>query len=305
MDFLPTYIMRGRMQAIMVASSCALLSIIIPPVSIVSSAAVALVTLRRGAAEGGYILVCACLASALLGIFVLDSFEFPILYGLMLWSPVWLISVVLREGRQLFLAIEIVIAIAAIAVAGAYLYQPDMAQFWQAQLDPLLKPALIKSYPEMPVVDITRSLSVFYHFVVTGVVALIYVSGVLAGLFLGRWWQANLYNPGGFKQEYLNLQGENGLAIATLLIVTSALLFSGQAAEICWNVSILLFMLYALVGTIILHCACATLKMKRFILPFLYITMMIIPHALIPAAVIGFIDTWLNLRNKIPNQTSV
>jgi hypothetical protein len=213
--------------------------------------------------------------------------------------------VVLREGRHLFLAIEIVIAIAAIAVTGAYLYQPDMAQFWQTQLDPLLKPALIQSYPEMSVADITRSLSVFYHFIVTGVVALIYVSGVLAGLFLGRWWQASLYNPGGFKQEYLNLQGENGLAIATLVIVAAAVLLSGQAAEICWNVSLLLFMLYALVGTIILHCACATLKMKRFILPFLYITMIIIPHALIPAAVIGLIDTWLNLRNKIPNQTSV
>ncbi len=289
----------------MVASAFALLSLIFPPVSIVSSASVALVTLRRGAAEGGYILVCACLASALLGIFVIESFQFPILYGLMLWSPVWLVSVILREGRHLFLAIEIVIAIAAMAVAGAYLYQPDLAQFWETQLGPLLKPALMQSYPQMSVAEIERSLSVFYHFIVTGVVALIYVAGVLAGLFLGRWWQANLYNPGGFRQEYLNLHGQNSLAIATLIILAAALLFSGVIAEICWNVSILLFVLYALVGTIILHCAFATLKMKRFMLPFLYITMMLIPHALIPAAILGLADTWLNLRNKIPNPTSV
>lgn len=305
MEFLPTFIMRGRMQAIMVASGFALLSLILPPVSIVSSASVALITLRRGATEGGYILVCACLASALLGIFLMDSFQFPMLYGLMLWSPVWLVSVILREGRHLFLAIEIVIAIAAMAVAGAYLYQPELAQFWEIQLDPLLKPALIQSYPDMPVADIERSLSVFYHFIVTGVVALIYVAGVLAGLFLGRWWQANLYNPGGFKQEYLNLQGQSGLAVITLVILSAALLFSGRVAEICWNVSLLLFVLYALVGTVILHCAFATLKMKRFMLPFLYITMMLIPHALIPAAILGLADTWLNLRNKIPNQTSV
>lgn len=293
------------MQAIMVASVFALLSLIFPPVSIVSSASVALITLRRGAKEGGYILICACLASALLGIFLMGSFQFPILYGLMLWSPIWLISVILREGRHLFLAIEVVIAIAAIAIAGVYFYQPDMAQFWQTQLDPLLKLALTQSYPDMPVADIARSLSVFYHFIVTGLVALIYVAGVLAGLFLGRWWQANLYNPGGFKKEYLNLQGQNELAIVTLVIMSAALLFSGVIAEICWNIGVLLFMLYALVGTIVLHCVFATMKMKRFMLPFLYITMLLIPHALIPAAILGLADTWLNLRNKIPNQTSV
>jgi hypothetical protein len=158
MEFLPTYVMRGRMQAIMVAASFALLSIIIPPVSIVSSASVALVTLRRGAREGGYILACACLASALLGVFLMGDFQAPMLYGLMLWSPVWLISVILREGRHLFLAIEIVLAIAAMSVVGAYLYQPDLAHFWQTQLNPLLKPAITQAYPDIPVEDITLVL---------------------------------------------------------------------------------------------------------------------------------------------------
>jgi hypothetical protein len=305
MGFLAAYIMRGRMQAIMLASVSALLSLVFPPVSIVSSASVALVTLRRGAAEGWYILVCACLASALLGVFLMDSYQFPLLYGLVLWTPVWLISVVLREGRHLFLAIEIVIAIAAVAMVGAYLYQPNLAQVWENLFDPLLKPALINSNPELPVAAIQHSLSVFYRFIITGLVAQIYVSGLLAGLFLGRWWQAVLYNPGGFKKEYLNLQGQPELAIVTLVIVAAALLFSGLIAEICWNLSILLFVLYAFVGTIILHCAFATTKMKRFMIPFLYVTMMLIPYALIPVAIIGLTDTWLNLRNKIPNQTSV
>jgi hypothetical protein len=293
------------MQAIMVASAFALLSIILPPVSIVSSGAVALVTLRRGAAEGWYILICACLASALLGVFLMGSYQFPLAYGLILWTPIWLISVVLREGRHLFLAIEIVTFVASLVVAGAYVYQPNLAAFWEIQLDPLLKPALLRSYPDMPAAQITQSLSVFYRFVITGLVAQIYVFGIVAGLFLGRWWQAILYNPGGFKKEYLNLRGQTSLAIATLVIMGAALLFSGVIAEICWNISLLLFVLYAFVGTIILHCAFSTLKLKRFMLPFLYITMMLIPHALIPAAIIGLADTWLNLRTKIPNQTSV
>jgi hypothetical protein len=293
------------MQAIMVASGFALLSLIFPPVSIVSSAAVALVTLRLGATEGGYVFGSACLASALLGFFLIGNYQIPLLYGLMLWIPIWLIAIVLREGRHLFLAIEIVIIIAAIAVIGAYLYQPNLAQAWEAQLSPQLQPMLLKANPEMSAAQIQHSLSVFYHFVITGLVALIYVIGLLIGLFLGRWWQATLYNPGGFKKEYLALQGQKKLAIATLAIMAVAALFSGVIAEICWNIGILLFMLYAFIGTIILHCVFASMKQKSFFVPFLYVTMVLIPYALMPAAIIGLVDTWLNLRNKIPNQTSV
>lgn len=183
MRFLATYIMQGRMQAIMVASSCALLSIVFPPVGIVSSASVALVTLRRGATEGCYILVCACLASALLGIFLIGSYQFPVLYGLTFWAPVWLFAVILREGRHLFLAIEIVIFLAGFLIVGAYLYQPQLADFWQSLLNEPLETMLVKANPQTSLQTIRHSLSVFYHFVITGLVAQIYVMTLLAGLF--------------------------------------------------------------------------------------------------------------------------
>ena len=70
MQFLAAYIMKGRMQAMTVAAALALLSLVFPPASIVRSASVALVTLRRGATEGLYVLVCACIAAAVLSIFL-------------------------------------------------------------------------------------------------------------------------------------------------------------------------------------------------------------------------------------------
>ena len=109
MNFLATYIMRGRIQAMIVASTLALLSLIFPPVSVLSSAAVALVTLRRGAFEGLFILVCSSVAAGLLGLLALGNYQFALLYVMVLWLPVWLISIVLREGRHLSLAVEIAI----------------------------------------------------------------------------------------------------------------------------------------------------------------------------------------------------
>ena len=102
MNFLATYIMKGRIQAMIMASTLALMSLIMPPVSVLSSATVALVTLRLGAYEGLSILGCSSLAAGILGFFATGSFQFAIMYVLVLWLPVWIISIILREGRHLF-----------------------------------------------------------------------------------------------------------------------------------------------------------------------------------------------------------
>ena len=119
MNFLATYIMRGRMQAMIVASSLALLSLMMPPVSVVSSATVALVTLRRGGFEGLYVLVCSSLAAGILGFLATGNYQFALLYVMVLWLPVWLISIVLREGQHLSLAVEIAILLGIIGVVAS------------------------------------------------------------------------------------------------------------------------------------------------------------------------------------------
>jgi len=286
-----------------VASSLALLSLLFPPVSIVSSASVALVTLRRGASEGIYILIISCLATALLGMLLFGSYQFALLYGLVLWLPVWLISIVLREGQQLSIAIEIAVILGAVGVVGFYLYHPDPAIFWNGVLNQMMKP-MMDSTTDVPVEDVKKSLDRFSH-LMTGAVAAGTVYGMLFGLFLGRWWQAILYNPGGFRAEFLALRPHPQLAIATVILVVTALVSSGMVAEVCWNIVVLLFVLYAIIGTSVLHASFAKMKNSRFMVPFLYITLVLIPHVAIAVALFGLADTWLNLRNKISNKEDV
>ncbi len=302
MGFLATYIMRGRMQAIMIACFLSLLSLTLPPISIVSSATIALVTLRRGASEGGYVLICACLAAAILGFFLIGNYQLTLFYSLFLWVPVWVIAVILREGQHLFLAIEIVIGIAILAILIAYGYQPHLGDAWQVELYGFLADVVTETNPDVPNETVAASLSLFFHFMLTGLIAQIYVLSLLAGLFLGRAWQAILYNPGGFKKEYLGLKGQKKLAIITLIILAVAWVSSGLLAEICWNITVLFFVLYAFLGTVVLHCTFSVMKRKQILIPFLYISIVLVPHALIPAAIIGLSDTWLNLRKTILNQ---
>ncbi len=294
MGFLAEYIMRGRMQAMLVASTLALISLVMPPVSIVSSASVALVTLRRGATEGLIVLACSTAIAAVLGFFLLGNYQFVLLYGMVLWVPVWLISIILREGRYLSLAIEVAVLLGVLGVIGAYLYNAELATMWKSILSQMVP-------PKAPVEDIQHTLDVLSHYM-TGIIAAASVFGLLFGLFLGRWWQALLYNPGGFKQEFLSLNTHPRLAIGSILVLVVASASSGALSEVAWNIAILLFVLYTFIGTAVLHTVFAAMKMGRFIVPMFYITMFLIPHAMLPVAVVGLCDTWMNLRNKISNQ---
>ncbi|WP_081679245.1 YybS family protein [Methylobacter luteus] len=280
----------------LVASSLALLSLIMPPVSIVSSASVALVTLRRGAFEGLYVLVCSSAAASLLGLFLLGNYQFALLYSMVLWLPVWLISIVLREGRHLSLAVEFAVLIGVLGVVGFYLYEAEPAVMWKEVLSQMVP-------PNAPVDEIQRTLDVLSHYM-TGVVAAGTVFGLLFGLFLGRWWQSVLYNPGGFKQEFLSLNTKPRLAMGSLAIVAIAWASSGTLSEVAWNMTILLFVLYTCIGTAVLHAVFASMKLGRYLVPMFYLTLFLIPHVILPVALVGISDAWMNLRNKISNQTN-
>lgn len=274
-----------------VASTLALLSLILPPVSIVSSATVALVTLRLGALDGLSVLGCSSAAAGLLGFLLIGNYQFALLYAMVLWIPVWIISIVLRESRHLSLAVEIAIFMGIIGVIGFYLYGDGQVAMWRQ--------VLLQMIPtNAPVENIQKTIDVLAHFM-TGVVAAGSVFGLLFGLFLGRWWQAILYNPGGFKQEFLSLTTQPRLTMITVAIVAFALISKATSSEIAWNVSIPLFVLFTFIGTAVLHKVLANMKLGRYLVPLFYVTLFLIPHAMLPIVLIGLIDPWLDLRNKI------
>ena len=291
--------MKGRMQAIMLASSLALVSLVMHPlikpfVIIVSFATIALVTLRKGTLEGLYILLYSTAATAILGALLVGQIEFLILMiisCLMMWLPIWLVAIVLRETRQLPLAIEVAVFVAASGVAGFYFYAAEPAITWQQAFAPLLQ-----MLPEdAPVKEMRDWINLFSHYM-TGVFAASTLFAVLFSLFLARWWQSVLYNPGGFKQEFMFLRTGSRLAIASIIIMVTATVASGQLSELAWNITILLFVLYLFIGTSVLHTVFSTMKQSKYLVPMFYITMFFVPHVMLPVALVGLCDAWLNLR---------
>lgn len=278
----------------LVASTLAMLSLIIAPLSVLSSGAVALVTLRKGAYEGLIILICSGVAAVVLATLISVPYLFIALYVLVLWLPIWLIAIVLREGRHISLAIQIAVLIGILCVIGYYIVNADPASMWEQVMTKMI-PA------NAPVDDAKRMITLLSPYM-TGVAAAGGVFGMSLGLFLGRWWQAILYNPGGFRQEFLALKMPQALALVSLAIIATATFSSGIVSQIAWNSAILLFVLYIFVGIAVLHTLFSGMKIGQFAVPMFYITLFLIPHCLFPVALVGFSDTWLDIRKRTLNQ---
>jgi hypothetical protein len=289
MGFLATQIMRGRWQAAGIAIGLAFLSLFMPPISIVSSAAVALVTLRLGAYEGLTVLGISVATISVMGVF-LGSSEFALLYGIILWLPSWILAVLLRAGRKLALAIESAVIIGGVGILSFSLFKPDACAMW--------KNLLTQMSPPNASLDVQPQIEALAHYM-TGIIAAGTIFGWIFALFLARWWQAQLYNPDGFRTEYLSLSTSKRFALGSLSLIAIAALSSGTIAELAANLSILVVVLYTFVGTSVCHSLLSPLKQGRYLVIGFYITVFLIPHLLIPVATIGVLDAWLNLRQRL------
>lgn len=88
--------MRGRWSAAWIAATASVLFWLFPPILIVSGAAVALVTLRRGVAEGALLLILAGLGATGLVWLALGA-PWPMLNVLLAyWLPLWFLAWILR-----------------------------------------------------------------------------------------------------------------------------------------------------------------------------------------------------------------
>jgi hypothetical protein len=292
MKVLAEFIMRGRCYAVIVASVLAMISLAITPLIVVSSGTIGLVTLRRGASEGTVVLAGAGLLTLGFGMLLnADPWLIP-LYVALIWLPVWLIALVLREGKHISLAVEVAVMLSVVGVLVFYLFNTDAAAFWKQWL-PQIMP---KNIPA----DMAKQIVDFLALHMTGAAALMVVMIALLGLFMGRWWQAQLYNPDGFRKEFLGIHAQVRTAILLLIVVLVTIAKFGKISEISLNTLIPLVMLYVVVGISVLHSVLAKTNMAKVAVPMFYTMFalsMIMNRTMLPiVALVGLADTWLDVR---------
>lgn len=295
MKNLAAFIMRGRIQAVVGVAGLAMLSFMIPLVSLFSSAALALVALRTGARESSWVLAVSMAVAAAAGILLIGNIQAALVYGLLLWVPVWPVALLLRFSGQLALALEAGLVLAVLAVVAVYLVAGDPSQLWAESLQRIAQSMSEHAPPGFDASQAGERLQFFAHYM-TGMVAAGSLVSLVLGLLIARWWQAALYNPGGFRAEFVGLRLHAVIGYAGLACIGFALLTEGGAAEFAWNASVVFFVLFAVAGFAVVH---AILGRRAFLLGGVYVALLILPQILLPVAFLGFSDPWLNWRRRL------
>ena len=294
-------IVAGPLQAVLIVALFTALSFLAPPLTSILSyagaAALALYSLHVGARSGAIVLLGAMLVTGLLTEILWHQGMTIAVTSLLLWFPVWLIAVVLRETRSLAMAM---LAVSALAMAGillVFLWFGDPSQWWLERLS-----GLINSLAEQPEIEIdTGSLHEFAEQVapfMTGSLAAGLSFAALTCLMLGRWWQSQMVKPGALRKEFYALRLNSMLSLLAMgMFALAALKFGGVSAlALQWSLVVLVPFLF--VGLAVVHATLANLKAARIWLIIIYILMSLLPQAMMLVIVTGLLDPWLDLRRR-------
>ncbi|MHA3885627.1 hypothetical protein [Stutzerimonas degradans] len=283
MRALAEFIMRGRMQAILVVGVAAAL----PMLFWLSAAAGSLVLLRRGLNDALSVLVWA-VVPALAWWYFGDPRTLLVLLGslglaLLLrnqasWARVMLCSVGL--GLLYVWGLGAVFGEPIAALAG--------------ELQKVLPETLSGAYEQFSDEERAR-LGALLAPVLTGLLAALLQIVTLLSLMLARYWQAALYNPGGFGSEFRALRFPPVVAIMLLVGMLLGPSLGAQFAVLTPLCSVPL----VFAGVALMHGLVAQGRLPRFWLVGLYVTLVLFMQLIYPLlAVLAIVDSLFDFRGR-------
>ncbi|MGX2040382.1 hypothetical protein ACWJKU_09665 [Methylocaldum sp. MU1018] len=291
--------MRGRGQAVFAVCTLTLMSWLIPFLSLLAAAAVGLPTLRKGAYEGGVIMAGSAAVLGVLGGLLVGDATDTVGYGLLLWVPVWLTAVILRESGRLSTALGFASAMGVLMVAGVYWLHPDPSSIWIEGLERFIEPLADRAPPNLNTDQFWSGLSKTAAHYMTGIVSASLMLSLVLSLLIARWWQAALFNPGGFRPEFVRVRMHAAFPYMGMLALIVAVAASGELAEFAWNLSFPLFALFLLIGFSVLHALLSRDKGRSFWLIGIYVALLFIPYVIVPIALVGLSDVWFDWRERL------
>ena len=293
---LARFVMAGPNQAALVAAVSALLALLFPPFAWISGAVVALVTLHLGEQRGIQLMLFAALGTGLLSWLVLGTPLVALVLMMVLWLPVWLVSWVLKRTVSLSLALQLVAGMSMLLILVFQLFYPQL-QLEQGQL---FKDAMEQMMAEQPASVDREALNQAIDTILSwlpGIMASGLLFTVVFSILLGRGWQAALYNPGGLTKEFNDLRlGQGPALLATVLLLAAGI----SSSDLLIMLVLVVLSIYLVQGMALVHGLVAIKGINKSWLVGFYFLMFLLPQlVLMPLAVFGLTDAWIDFRKRI------
>lgn len=273
--------MRGRSQALLLAVFSTSTSLFFW----VGAAVVALVTLRKGVAEGFIVLLWSCLPAAAVLYYLGEVLPLSNLIS------AFFLAIVLRYTVSWSLTLSMA-ALSGLMLGGI------LVTFAASYLD-----FLVQVMSEL-VADIEMNLRQSGEMVtldrpdgllISGGLAMMQSAAVCVSLILARYWQAALYNPGGFREEFHDLR--LGSRMASLLMLSALYLWSRDDNLAMWSLALLVPLMIGGIG--LLHWLFARLRNGRQWLVLVYGSLLLVAPMKFGVMLLALVDSYIDVRRRV------
>jgi len=283
---LAEFIMRGRMQATLVVVGSA----IVPLLFWLSAAAGALVLLRRGLSDALGIVVWAVLPAIVLW-YLGEPSVLMVLLGTLILAQVlrssasWVRVLIACVPLGVVFALVVHLAFASVLEAYAEMFRQALAEL-PAQSAGSPSAEQIQSMQQISLVPFLSGLMTFWMLLVS----------VLC-LALARYWQAALYNPGGFGEEFRQIRLPVPVALA---LIAGVLLAPSLFGEAGWSVTLLCMVPLMLAGLALGHGLIVMKQLSSFWSIGLYVVLLVAMNLICLLAVV---DSLFDFRGRLARKS--
>ena len=288
MRALAEFIMRGRVQATLVVAGCAAL----PLLYWLGAAAGCLVLLRRGLKDALGVLALGLLPALIWWLQMGDPRVLLVLLGSSS------LALVLRASESWVRTLLVSVALGLVySVMLGAAFRPQIEALAQ-EIVKILPLALGELYQQFSVDERARLASLIAPALIGLMAVMMQIVSVLS-LILGRYWQALLYNPGGFGREFRSIRIPAGPAMLLLACMVVGPNFGPQMALLAPICSVPL----VFAGLALIHGLAAQKRLARFWLVGLYVTLLLFMQLIYPLLVVlAIVDSLIDFRGRLASK---
>ena len=268
---------------------------LLPYTAWLSVALVALVTLRKGAHEGFYILMGAMIAHYTLSLWSMP-FTIGAINTVLTFAPCYLAAYLLRLTASWRSVAGIFFLQVVVAVVLIQVLIPDFIMVQYQYIQTALKTmqdesALLEFVNDKAGLNSAVLANYLFGIQIVGII----ISALLS-LMLARSVQSRLFYPGGFREEMLAVRGDK-MGFLILLVMFYA---ANQGNVLAMNLLPVLMFYFLLAGLSLAFNLLARKKMRGSIL-LLVTPLLLLPFIMLPFyVVIGSLDCLFNFRLYLP-----
>jgi hypothetical protein len=294
MVFLARLILKGPSQAALVTATLAILGVLFVPAIWLSAAAIALVALVKDSRQALVVMAVATAGTMLFAGLIFSAPSMVIYFLLMAWLPAWIAASVLRTV-SLTASLQVIAGLSMAVIVGLYTFFPGMGETWRETLDLLVQQVFEQSQGELSLA-VLQEVEEMAIRMIPGFLAASVLFGTMISLFLARWWQSVILNPGGFAREFqaLNL-GKAAAVVATIVVIAVAL----AGSELWYAMLLIVMALYTAQGMSILHAVFKGRQLNRAWLYLIYLVMFFLPEVAAMLILVGIADAWIDFRGRL------